>query len=49
MVRDGAAHELWRLDDQMITIPRHREINEQTARAILRALEPTLGPRWWQR
>jgi len=31
-----------------VTIPRHREINEITARAILKTLEPGLGLGWWR-
>jgi len=48
LVRQGSAHELWRLDDRRITIPRHREINEVTALAIMRALEAELGEGWWR-
>jgi mRNA interferase HicA len=45
---EGAAHEVWALDGRRITIPRHREINELTARAILRGFEPEFGRRWWE-
>ena len=48
LVRQGSKHELWELGGRQITIPRHREINEITARAIVRALEAELGERWWQ-
>jgi YcfA-like protein. len=48
LVRQGSAHEVWRLDGRQITIPRHREINEVTARAIMRALEAELGDGWWR-
>jgi mRNA interferase HicA len=34
-VRQGANHELWSLGAQRFTIPRHREINERTARGII--------------
>lgn len=34
-VRQGANHELWSLGGQRLTIPRHREINERTARGII--------------
>jgi hypothetical protein len=32
-----------------VAIPRHREIPELTARAILRELETELGKDWWRR
>jgi mRNA interferase HicA len=35
LVRQGANHELWSLGGQRLTIPRHREINERTARGII--------------
>ena len=47
--REGASHELWSLDGELVTIPRHREIDERTARGILRALELKLGKDWWRR
>jgi hypothetical protein len=45
--RQGAEHEVWALSGRQITIPRHREIKEITARAILRQLEEEFGRRWW--
>jgi len=47
LVRQGSAHEVWALDGRQITIPRHREIDEGTARAIIQALATELGERWW--
>jgi len=47
LVRQGAEHEVWALGGRQITIPRHREIKELTARAILRQLEEEFGRRWW--
>ena len=49
LVRQGSAHEVWRLGAQQITIPRHREINEVTATSIMRDLETELGDGWWRR
>jgi mRNA interferase HicA len=49
LVRQGSSHEVWRLGGQQITIPRHREINEVTATAIMRDLETELGDGWWRR
>jgi hypothetical protein len=33
--RRGGAHDIYRWGDQMIPIPRHREINERLARDLL--------------
>jgi hypothetical protein len=49
LLRQGADHEIWSLDGHRVTVPRHREINELTARGILRALEAQLGEDWWRR
>jgi mRNA interferase HicA len=38
-VREGAEHEVWEMNGQQIYIPRHREINELTARGIIRRAE----------
>jgi len=48
LVREGAGHEVWELDGIRVMVPRHREINERTALAILRVLEDRLGDRWWR-
>ncbi len=37
LLRQGGAHEVWSDGARQVTIPRHREVNENTARAILRA------------
>ena len=36
LVREGANHTLYRVNGNPVTIPRHREINELTAKTILR-------------
>jgi hypothetical protein len=36
LVREGANHTLYRMNGNPVTIPRHSEINELTAKAILR-------------
>lgn len=38
-VREGANHEVWAIAGERLVIPRHREINEYTARAIIRRAE----------
>jgi hypothetical protein len=47
-VREGAEHEIWAIGSRAFSIPRHRELREQTARAILKATEKELGERWWE-
>jgi hypothetical protein len=42
-------HEKWRLGAGVqVSIPRHRFINEITARQILKATESELGEAWWE-
>ena len=48
LVRQGSEHEVWALDDRRITIPRHREVNERTARGMMQALAEEFGERWWE-
>jgi len=48
LVREGADHEVWALDGRRVTIPRHREIKQLTARAILKTFEEEFGRRWWE-
>ncbi|MHB8055625.1 MAG: type II toxin-antitoxin system HicA family toxin [Candidatus Aminicenantales bacterium] len=37
--RRGGRHDIWRRDELELAVPRHREINEYTARAILEIAE----------
>ncbi|MGC4745417.1 type II toxin-antitoxin system HicA family toxin [Micromonospora sp. DT201] len=37
-VREGGSHTIYRYGPQNVVIPRHKEINEITARGILRSL-----------
>ncbi|MFE9206597.1 type II toxin-antitoxin system HicA family toxin [Micromonospora sp. NPDC007230] len=37
-VREGGSHTIYRYGSQNVVIPRHKEINENTARGILRTL-----------
>lgn len=48
LIRDTGAHEIWSLDGRRISVPRHREINEMTARAILNDVEDKFGKDWWR-
>jgi predicted RNA binding protein YcfA (HicA-like mRNA interferase family) len=36
LVRHGARHDVWSDGEREIAVPRHNEINEYTAKAILR-------------
>jgi hypothetical protein len=36
MIRHGSPHDVWAPGDNEIVVPRHGEINEYTARAIVR-------------
>jgi mRNA interferase HicA len=38
LVREGGNHSIYRYGSQNVVIPRHKEINEHTARSILREL-----------
>jgi predicted RNA binding protein YcfA (HicA-like mRNA interferase family) len=42
-------HEKWRLGTSVqVSVPRHSEINEITAQAILKSTESELGEEWWK-
>lgn len=38
-LREGGRHTVARIGERQQAVPRHREINEITARAIIRAME----------
>lgn len=46
--REGAKHSIFRCGSQQVSIPRHREINEITARSIMADLQDQLGSGWWK-
>ena len=46
--REGSRHEFWQVGGVLVSIPRHRDINEWTAEGIMRDLEPLLGEGWWR-
>jgi mRNA interferase HicA len=39
LVRHGSRHDVWAKGERELVVPRHREINEVTAGAILREAE----------
>jgi mRNA interferase HicA len=48
LVREGGSHSIFRCGSQNVVVPRHREINELTARRIMRDLDGALGKDWWK-
>lgn len=48
LIREGSRHEFWEVGGFRFAVPRHRDINEWTAEAIMRDLEPMLGEDWWR-
>jgi hypothetical protein len=44
---EGSKHSQISIDKKKISIPRHREIDENLARSIMKQLESELGDRWW--
>lgn len=38
-IREGGSHTVIRIGDRQSAVPRHREINELTARAIIEHME----------
>ena len=48
LVRQGHQHEIWDVGGFRFVVPRHRDISERTAEAIMRELEPIFGNGWWR-
>jgi hypothetical protein len=48
-IREGANHTIFGLGDYQFPVPRHNEINEYTAQAIMKDLADQLGEDWWRR
>lgn len=49
IARSGAEHDIFRLGRTVqVSVPRHQEINEITARKIMQAGEAELGEEWWK-
>ena len=42
-LRDGGKHEKWTNGDMMTMLPRHKEINEYTAKSILKIAQQNPG------
>ena len=48
-MREGSNHTIFALGGFQFAVPRHNEINEYTAQAIMRDLSDQLGEDWWRR
>jgi|RifCSP13_1_1023834.scaffolds.fasta_scaffold256515_1 hypothetical protein len=48
LIREGSQHEFWDVGGFRFAVPRHRDLNELTAEAIMRDLERVLGEGWWR-
>ncbi len=48
LVREGGRHSIFQCGSTPIVIPRHSEINELTARGIMRDLDDELGEGWYR-
>lgn len=38
-IREGQAHEIWKVGSTVVQIPRHKEVNKYVANRILRQIE----------
>lgn len=47
-VREGGSHTVYRCGGENVIVPRHNEINEITAKSIMKNLESELGEGWWR-
>lgn len=47
-VEPGRRHDKLTIGDVVVTVPRHREINEYTAESILKSFERLFGAGWWR-
>ena len=48
VLREGAAHQIFRCGVVLVPIPRHRELGLKLAFEIRKSLEPALGTKWWR-
>ncbi|MYW03408.1 hypothetical protein [Streptomyces sp. SID3343] len=44
----GGSHDWLSVDGKKVAFPRHSEINELTARGILKFFEDKFGKDWWK-
>lgn len=48
LARNGASHDIYKLDGLMIVIPRHKEVGDLFAVKIYKQCESKLGEGWWK-
>lgn len=44
---EGSSHSQVSVGTKKVSIPRHKEIDENLARSIMKQFESELGERWW--
>lgn len=49
LIREGAKHGIYSVGSLEFAVPRHSELNEYTAQAIMKDLAEELGKDWWRR
>jgi len=49
LVREGANHSVYALDDTVIPIPRHTELGENFTVEIFKECQDVLGRGWWRK
>lgn len=48
LTRHGSRHDIYELEGQTFSIPRHDDVNRYTAEDMYKDAEPILGERWWR-
>lgn len=46
--RQGANHEVYRLGQTMVPVPRHGELDDRFVEKLWKECEPELGESWWR-
>lgn len=46
--KHGGCHDIWLIGNQPITIPRHKELDDDLAKEIYSQCQKTLGEGWWR-
>jgi mRNA interferase HicA len=48
LIREGGSHSIFQCGLAKVIVPRHGELNELTARGIMKDLAGELGEGWWK-
>lgn len=46
--KHGSCHDIWQLGNQPVTMPRHKELDDDLAKEIFSQCQRTLGKGWWR-